>query len=64
METPQLQAERNKMMRVQGWVPADWTPCIMSFLKQKGYLSISELIRDILREKLADCIKEVEYNEQ
>ncbi len=41
-----------RMTRLQAWVPEDWVESIGFLVKKKGYASVSEFIRDLLRNEL------------
>ncbi len=40
--------------RIQAYLPLDWKQRIRNYMKEKGYLSESDLVRDLIREKIID----------
>jgi spore coat protein CotF len=40
--------------RIQAYLPLEWKEKIRNYMKQKGYISESDLVRDLIREKVIE----------
>ena len=47
--------QRKKMWRVGVVVPAEWKPLIHRRMSMKGYISIGDYLRDLIREDLLEA---------
>jgi len=46
--------EERKQKRVQAIIPSEWWPKIDKYIHKKGYLSTSELVRDLIRKYVVE----------
>ncbi|MEM4958843.1 MAG: ribbon-helix-helix domain-containing protein [Nanopusillaceae archaeon] len=57
-QTPPSESKPRRYIRVATVVPREWYEKIHRYMKKKGYYSISELLRDIVREKIIEAEEE------
>ena len=46
--------EDRKQIRVQAIIPSEWWSKINKYMREKGYLSMSELVRDLIRKHVVE----------
>ena len=44
----------SRFIRIQAYVPRNWIPIIKEFIQKKGYWSISDLVRDLIRRHVVE----------
>ncbi|MEM3938215.1 MAG: hypothetical protein QW373_06450 [Desulfurococcaceae archaeon] len=42
----------NKYVRVQALIPREWYPIVKKIMEKKGYVSVSEYVRDLVRRSI------------